>query len=115
MRKTKTASRIHIGSIIKEKVAEKKISITAFAKAIYCERTTVYHIFKSKSIDVERLFRISEVLGYNFYEEVYLKEYNLQIFHSANIFIAIEIDKDMLPVIELPEGAIRLIKDTGLL
>ena len=64
---------IHIGSIIKKKVEESKMSIAEFAEKIYCDRTTVYDLFKRSSIDIERLIRISKVLGYNFLVKVYLE------------------------------------------
>ena len=54
---------IHIGSIIKKKVEESKMSIAEFAEKIYCDRTTVYDLFKRSSIDIERLIRISKVLA----------------------------------------------------
>ncbi len=65
---------IHIGKIIKEKLKERKISVAEFARQINCERATVYYIFTQKSIDIERLIRISEVLKYDFIIEIYLSQ-----------------------------------------
>jgi transcriptional regulator with XRE-family HTH domain len=65
---------IHIGKIIKDKVNKRKISVAEFARRINCERATVYYIFTQKSIDIERLIRISEVLEYDFITEIYLPE-----------------------------------------
>ena len=65
---------IHIGYIIKKKVKERPITVTEFAEKIYCERTTVYDIFERKSIDSELLFRISETLNFDFYNEIYLNK-----------------------------------------
>lgn len=62
---------IHIGEAIKQKVKERGISITDFANSIHCNRTNVYSIFSRKSIDMEQLMLISEVLDYNFISEVY--------------------------------------------
>ena len=64
---------IHIGKLIKQKLKEKKFSVSLFAKTIQCSRTNVYHIFKSKSIDTDKLIHISSVLNYGFLEE-YLKK-----------------------------------------
>ncbi|GHT22876.1 hypothetical protein AGMMS4957_13660 [Bacteroidia bacterium] len=45
--------------------------MTDFAKAIHCERSNVYtSIFRSQSINTERLKVISEVLHYDFVSEV---------------------------------------------
>lgn len=65
---------IHIGSLIRQKLEESPLSISEFASLINRTRTTVYDIFNRKSIDVDLLLSISEVLNYNFLEEVYLME-----------------------------------------
>lgn len=65
---------IYIGKIIQQKVDERHISYAEFARQIHCARTSLYHIFNSKNIDVERLLLISEVLQYDFISEVYLSK-----------------------------------------
>lgn len=62
---------IYIGKLIQQKVDEKGISYAEFARKIHCARTSLYHIFNSKNIDVERLLLISEILQYDFINEVY--------------------------------------------
>jgi hypothetical protein len=69
----KTPSNIHIGKLIEQKVKEKQISITDFAERICCVRENVYHIFKSPTIDIHKLEHISEVLEYDFIEEIYIR------------------------------------------
>jgi predicted transcriptional regulator len=101
---------IHIGSIIKQKLAESSMTIKDFSDKINCDRTTVYDIFKRKSIDIERLMRISQALHYNFIEEIYLKRTNINIPASQTIFIGVEIDKSILSKLDLPDKFIRLIK-----
>ena len=64
---------IYIGPIIKQKVIESGMTITEFADRINCERSSVYYIFKQKSIDTERLLKISEVLNFDFLAEIYRK------------------------------------------
>jgi len=59
---------IHIGQKIKEHVYKLNIPITEFASRINKSRTVVYNIFERKSIDTGLLYRISEVLDYNFFE-----------------------------------------------
>lgn len=48
------------------------MSYAEFARQLCVERTTVYNIVRSKSIDIERLIRISNILGYDFLRNVYL-------------------------------------------
>jgi transcriptional regulator with XRE-family HTH domain len=100
---------IHIGSIIKQKLDESSMSIKNFADIINCDRTTVYDIFKRKSIDVERLIKISQALHFDFINEIYLKQPD-RINTTDKIFIAVEIDKNMLPELDLPDNLIQLIK-----
>lgn len=42
------------------------MSYARFARLINCDRTTVYNIIRAKSIDIDRLIRISEVLDFDF-------------------------------------------------
>jgi len=58
---------IHIGPIIKQKFQDSSMMVEEFAEKINCERTTVYDIFRRKSVDSELLFKISEALNLNFY------------------------------------------------
>ena len=101
---------IHIGPIIKQKVIESSMTIKEFADRIHCERTTVYHIFKQKSIDIERLLKISEVLDYDFISEVYKKQNKKISQPLQSFFIAVEIDADALLQINLPNDFLQLLK-----
>lgn len=65
---------IHIGKLIAERLKASGLSHAEFARRINVERTTVYNILRNKSIDIERLLLISEVLEYNFIENVYLHQ-----------------------------------------
>lgn len=92
---------IHIGNIIRQKVEESTLSIAEFAILINRTRPTVYDIFNRKSIDVDLLISISEVLDYNFLQEVYLK--NEEAEHSAppheeapHYIIGIEVNENEL-------------------
>lgn len=62
---------IHIGSVIARQIARAGMSYAEFARRLNCDRTTVYGIVRSKSIDIERLIRISEILDFDFIEQVY--------------------------------------------
>lgn len=102
---------IHIGSIIKQKVIESTMTIKEFADKINCDRTTVYDIFKRKSLDVERMIKISQVLNYDFINEIYLKKPSkIPVINTTTTFIAIAVDKDILKKADLPDDFIRLIK-----
>lgn len=68
----KKKKEIFIGKLIHEKVVELGLSYAEFARRICCTRSNVYRIFESKSIDIERLLLISEVLHYDFIHEIYL-------------------------------------------
>lgn len=61
---------IKIGQKIKEKVSEKGLTPTTFAKKIHKDRTTVYQIFDRESIDTELLLFIGRVLHYNFFQDL---------------------------------------------
>ena len=62
---------VHIGPEIERVVRERGITISCFAELIHCNRSNVYDLFKRKSIDIDTLIRISEVLDYDFIKEVY--------------------------------------------
>ena len=53
---------IHIGELIRQQLVAQGMSFAEFARQLNVERTTVYNIFRSKSIDIERLIRISVIL-----------------------------------------------------
>ena len=82
----KEQKEIHIGSLIKEKMEERGLSVSDFAHAL--QRTNIYKIFKRSSIDVDLLLRISEVLAYDFLREVYLAD------EPRRYSITIEADKE---------------------
>lgn len=69
------------------------MSYAEFARRLCVERTTVYNIVRSKSIDTERLIRISNILRYDFLRNVYLS-YCEQSQPSLNIEIN---GKEILP------------------
>ena len=102
---------IHIGSIIKQKVEDSSLTVKEFANRINCERTTVYHIFRQKSIDIEKLMKISEALNYDFITEVYLKRNGKPTQPAKTIFIAVAIDTNSLQQLTLPDDFIHLIKE----
>ncbi|WP_302786892.1 XRE family transcriptional regulator [Barnesiella intestinihominis] len=61
---------IHIGSLIEKKLREQGRTVTWFAAALHCDRTNVYKIFQKSSIDSSMLYRISCILGYDFFRNI---------------------------------------------
>jgi len=56
----------HIGSLIKQILKEKKISVKEFAEKLHCCCSNVYDIFKRQSINSDLLQKISKILDYDF-------------------------------------------------
>ena len=99
---------IYIGKIIQQKVDERHISYAEFARQIHCARTSLYHIFNSKNIDVERLLLISEVLQYDFISEVYLSK-KIQTEQDSPCIVLPFKDKE-LDLSHLPQELLELLK-----
>ncbi len=99
---------VFIGRLIQQKVDEKGLSYTEFARRINCARTSLYHLFNSKSIDVERLILVSEVLEYNFLAEVYLGMGN-----DVNDipFIQLPLKNGDIDLSHLPKDLIKILKE----
>lgn len=66
----------HIGKIIEEEVHKQGRTIKWVSEQLHCDRTNVYDIFKRKSIDTDKLFRISIILNHNFFK-YYEEEFNM--------------------------------------
>lgn len=109
MRKINNLIDIHIGPIIKQKLAQSSMTIQEFADKINCERTTIYDIFKRKSIDTEKLIRISQALDFDFIEEIYYEKDTLEE-KPPTVFIAVPVDKETLQKLNLSEQFIKLIE-----
>ncbi|MGM9803494.1 MAG: helix-turn-helix domain-containing protein [Muribaculaceae bacterium] len=73
MSQFKDIHKINIGPIIKRRLDGMGISYTHFAQLIHVSRPTLYGILASKSIDIDRLILISEILEYDFIRNVYYK------------------------------------------
>ena len=63
-----------IGRSSREVMKKRGMSVTQLSREIPCERTNVYNIFSRKDISTKLLWRISEVLDHNFFEDL-SKEY----------------------------------------
>ncbi len=58
---------VHIGSIIKKELLQKRWSVADFAKKINTNRNNVYDIFRRSSIDTQLLLSISLILEHDFF------------------------------------------------
>ena len=96
---------IHIGTIIRETLAKKSMTVTEFAAKINKERSTVYDIFERKSIDTELLIEISKALDYDFMRKVYYGEET-----SVSLSISIKTEEELLKKLNLLEEFIHLAK-----
>lgn len=63
------AEPIHIGHIIREELLTQGRTVTWLAQQLKLQRRACYRIFDSYSIDTQLLFRISQLLGRNFFAD----------------------------------------------
>jgi transcriptional regulator with XRE-family HTH domain len=80
----------HIGSIIRQKVKERKMKMNDFANAIHCSRPNAYSIFRRRSINIDLLQLISEALNYDFVK-IYNKSLNMN-YAPRQCIIVLEAD-----------------------
>lgn len=59
---------LEIGTLIRQKLKERKRTIVWLAENLSCSRTNVYKIFDKRSIDTDYLLRISDILDYDFFQ-----------------------------------------------
>ena len=86
---------IHIGKKIQHVFNQSGLTVSQFARMLEVQRTRIYTIFESKTIDTELLCKISDVLHYDFLSEIYLKkrESNNQIPNIINVNFQIASEK----------------------
>lgn len=61
---------MHVGKRIKDVLDEQGRSASWLASKIPCERTNMYDIFKRKDVSVELLYKVSLILGHDFFMEL---------------------------------------------
>jgi len=62
---------VHIGNLIHDELKRQGRNTQWLATKIYCEKSNVYKMFKRKSIDLDQLMRISEILQHNFLKDCF--------------------------------------------
>jgi len=69
---------IHIGKKIQFVFNQSGLTVSQFARMLGVQRTRIYSIFESKTIDTDLLCSISDVLHYDFLTEIYIKKRDSQ-------------------------------------
>lgn len=64
--------KIHIGNLVKSVFNESGMTVSELARQLSCERTNIYTIFKRRTVDVELLAKLSEILNHNFFDDAML-------------------------------------------
>lgn len=101
---------IYIGELIRQKVEELHWKYSDFARAINCSRSSLYNLFNSKDISVEKLILISRVLDYDFISEVYLSKCKgLEL--GGKPFIAIPLNEDTIDASAMPRYLLDWLRD----
>ena len=59
----------HVGNVIKAKLKEQGRTVTWLAKQLSFTRENLYNIFNKEYISTNLLLRISEILGYDFFND----------------------------------------------
>lgn len=59
-----------LGEIIRKKVEDSGLKVSAFATKINVSRNNVYDIYERESLDTKLLFDISQVLAYDFFQHL---------------------------------------------
>lgn len=62
------ATEVHIGKLIKQQMDEQGRRAVWLAKQLNCDRSNIYKIYRCKTIDANRLLKISQILQYDFFQ-----------------------------------------------
>lgn len=95
---------VFIGEIIRRKLDEQHWNYADFARRVHMSRSSLYDLFASKDISVERLLLISRVLQYDFISNVYLGARPLD---AGRPFLALPLRRDGVDLSDVPEHVLR--------
>ncbi len=73
---------VHIGSVIDSLIKQRGMSYAEFARKLNCDRTTVYNLVRSKSIDIDRLIRICNIFNIDIISHYYLNKEDNEVLCS---------------------------------
>ena len=65
---------LHVGNMIQRELEQQGRSAAWLARSIFCEKSNIYKLFRRKSIGVDQLMRISEVMGHDFLADCYERQ-----------------------------------------
>ena len=82
---------VHIGQLIKSVFDESGMTVSELARQLHCELTNVYTIFKRRTVDVELLAMLSEILSHNFLDDA-MRLYGLTATFSPKLNLSISLD-----------------------
>ena len=82
---------VHIGHLIKTVFDESGMTVSELARRLHCERTNVYTIFRRRTVDVELLAMLSEILNHNFLDDA-MKLYGLTATFSPKLELNMTFD-----------------------
>lgn len=82
---------VHIGQLVKSVFDESGMTVSELARQLRCERTNVYTIFKRRTVDVELLAMLSEILNHNFLDDA-MRLYGLTATFSPKMELCIGLD-----------------------
>ena len=91
-RQTMINDNVHIGQLIKSVFDESGMTVSELARQLRCERTNVYTIFKRRTVDVELLASLSEILNHNFLDDA-MQLYGLTATYSPKLNLCISLDE----------------------
>ena len=69
-KKKQVEGEIHIGNMVKAELNRQDLSISWLARQVCCDASNLNKQLRKPSIHTDLLIRISNVLRYNFFEEV---------------------------------------------
>ena len=82
---------IHIGKKIQYVFSQSGLTVSQFARMLEVNRTSIYKIFESKTINIDLLCKISDVLHYDFLLEFYVKKRDANAQNPTTININFQI------------------------
>lgn len=65
---------VHVGELVFAELKRQGRTVNWLASQIYCEKSNIYKLFRRKSVDLEQLMHISEVLNHNFLRDCFTEK-----------------------------------------
>lgn len=79
---------IHVGAIIKDRLAHERRSISWFADQMNCDRSNMYKLLSRAHLDTNFILRASKILEYNFFKDISEMVHTASKSGWSNIFIS---------------------------